>query len=79
MTPTATAEPVKLDLAFLRAAIAPAASDGVQAENATTVAESLKNRRYNPAITPPQLRPIYKLGEAVIATPRQSGISHVRR
>ena len=69
MIPTATVEPVNLDLAFLRAAIAPAASDGVQAENATTVAEILKKRRYNPAITPPQLRPIYKLGEAVIATP----------
>lgn len=68
MTPTATAEPVKLDLAFLRAAIAPVASDG-QAGPDRTVAEILTKRRYNPAITPPQLRPIYKLGGAVIATP----------
>jgi hypothetical protein len=66
MTPVTAAEPVNLDLAALRNAIAPIDGDN---GGDKIVAELLKQRRFNPGIQPPPLRPIYNLGGQVIATP----------
>ncbi len=41
----------------------------VPTEPQADIAELLKQRRFNPSITPPPLRPIYSLGGQVIATP----------